>query len=406
MLHGSGERLPSWQRRPRGSHRLVAGGTEAANQPAPNPLLALQRALGNQAVQRALTRAAIPAPLLLSRQPALGHQQGLRLLAGVAPPASAERPHQARRGGSSGLGPITAPARPMPEPAATVLRSAEPVHRPTADPAGPLQRQLTVTAAKDPKDVETFLDLLRSATKLPLDWNPKTGVVTLGQEAEEPARGGLAGYLRRIVGDEQHTARVVVGRGLRGVAIGDFPLNTWDKHREPDDRAQQINLDTIEAIERGVKGIGVAMGMHEVYENYVAQQHSDRSAREAKAIGHQAGVELESIAADELAGAGKRLSEEIDIVGAPAILSKGRPGFDATLFDGRQYLVYPSRIRYEKKWILFDQYEQQSSGQWKIANVRSAPPQESAGSEEVPIGAGKGHQSQPKSREGERCIVC
>jgi hypothetical protein len=381
------------------SHRLVAGEAESANQPALNPLLALQRALGNQAVQRALTRAAIPAPLILGRQPALGHQQSLRLLAGVAPPAPADRPHQARRSCASGLGSILAPT-------ATVLRSGEPAHRPAADPAGPLQRQLTVTAAKDQQDVETFLDLLRSATKLPLDWNPKTGAVTLAQAAEEPARGGLAGYLRRIVRDEKHTARVVVGRGLRDVAIGDFPLNTWDKNNEPDDRAQQINLDNIEAIERGVKGIGVAMGIHEVYENYVAQQHGDRPAREAKAIGHQAGVELESIAADELAGAGKRLSEEIDIVGAPAILSKGRPGFDATLFDGRQYLVYPSRIRYEKKWILFDQYEQQSSGQWKLANVRSVPPQESAGSTEASLEAGEGHQSRSKPREGERCIVC
>jgi hypothetical protein len=251
----------------------------------------------------------------------------------------------------------------------------------------PVMRALRIRGNKSPDEAQTLVDYLARATGLPLTLDASSGAVGLGGQVQPEKLRGLARDLWAIISDEERTASVIVGRGLPNVTIGDFPIDTWQEEG-PASQAQRINLDHIEAIEGAVRGIGVALAAHEIYENYVAQAHRHKTGRAAKNVGHAAGVELESRVADELAGAGKRLTEDIDMIGHQEIIKPGDSRHDEALFGAVQYLKTPALIRYEKREVLFDMYTQQRSGRVKFANVRSrAAPKE------------------PAARN-EKCIVC
>ena len=251
-----------------------------------------------------------------------------------------------------------------------ITARAQPHVRPP-EAAGTAQRRLVVhgvQADTEQADVQQLLAYLGQAARIPLHWSPETGQVTVPDNLAGVSDTSLARMLVIMCLDDKKTARLLVGRNLSDVVFGSFPLESWSGDG-PNAQSQVINLDHLEAVEGAIQGLGVAIAAHETWENYIAQKYRSEGGQSAKDRGHRAGVRVESLVADELAGAGRRISEDIEPNGDAQILAPGKPGFDERYFGNlRNFTRFPSRIRYQYLSVTFDLLMQEDS--YQICDVQ------------------------------------
>jgi len=239
---------------------------------------------------------------------------------------------------------------------------------------GTAQRKLVVHGVKadtEEADVQQLLAHLGQAAGIPLHWSPETGEVTLPENIDRVPDSSLARMLVIVCLDDKKTAQLLVGRNLPDVVFGSFPLESWSEGR-PNAQSQVINLDHLEAVESAIQGLGVAIAAHETWENYIAQKYRAEGGHSAKDKGHRAGVKVESLIADELAGAGRRVSEDIEPNGDSQIVTPDKPEFNRRHFDNNcGYSRFPSLIQYERLTVTFDLLVQ--GGIYKVGDVRRLP---------------------------------
>jgi hypothetical protein len=133
---------------------------------------------------------------------------------------------------------------------------------------GLVQRRLYAHGA--PADVKVLIGLLEPASGFGLAHDPATGLITItvepGGRVSSPT---LAARLREIIEHPSQHAEISLVAGLRGATIGAFPA-------PPDLTAgavQRIAISNVEALERAAPGHGVAVLVHEIYENFVAHRY-------------------------------------------------------------------------------------------------------------------------------------
>jgi hypothetical protein len=153
------------------------------------------------------------------------------------------------------------------------------------------------------------IDLLSRATGLALLHDAATFEVTEFAAAQNAGLPTVRRELRAILGDANHHAQAYVAKTREDVFVGAFPGDTnapnvprrfADRLRLP----QQIAAQNVLAIEQGA---GIAMGaitlMHELRENYVAQQQGPQYLDYETA--HGAAIAAEN---RMLAGTGRRVA--------------------------------------------------------------------------------------------------
>ena len=151
---------------------------------------------------------------------------------------------------------------------------------------GALQRTLEVTGS-DP-DVSSMLRMLRKPSGLDLQHHKKTHQVTIDGRKDGPPSPELAAKLTEVVGDPARTASIDLGRKKEGVGFGEFPQDEANP-------VQELRIDQIEVMEKGIPGSGTAHLIHEITENFAAtdQKVHDAGWQFAHATVHP-GAEAES----------------------------------------------------------------------------------------------------------------
>jgi hypothetical protein len=163
---------------------------------------------------------------------------------------------------------------------------------------GPMvQRRLLATG--DRKDIRAALDLLEPASGFTLQHDPKTGEVTATSSITRPPSVVLAGQLATILGDQKQDAEIHLGRKQAGISFGAFPAS-------PDTPVQEVRIDQMLALEKGVPGAGTATLAHEIIENYHAHGLRDLNWTVAFDVAHEKALEEENFISGELIGPGER----------------------------------------------------------------------------------------------------
>jgi outer membrane protein OmpA-like peptidoglycan-associated protein len=163
--------------------------------------------------------------------------------------------------------------------------------------SGPLlQRRLLVTG--DKKDSKDFIGLLEPASGLTLKHDPKTNEISITASVLKPQSAVLASRLATIISDPKQDAEVHLGRKQSGVQFGAFPASA-------DNIVQEIRIDQILALEKGVPGAGAATLLHELVENYEAHALKDFNWGVAFESAHKEAEAAEDLVAIELIGPGE-----------------------------------------------------------------------------------------------------
>jgi len=113
------------------------------------------------------------------------------------------------------------------------------------------------------------------------------GQVEAERAESEPRSARLREALKKMIKAPLQTARVKVTEGT-GIHFGAFGLT------------QTLNVRTVQCIEQGAPGIGLAVAIHEIWENYQAWQADGRRGKYGPA--HASAVELEGAVGFQLTG--------------------------------------------------------------------------------------------------------
>jgi hypothetical protein len=152
--------------------------------------------------------------------------------------------------------------------------------------------------------VEWLCSQLGAAAELTLTVNPAGRVEAV--RAESGLRSArLREVLEEMIGAPARTARVRVTEGT-GIHFGAFGPT------------QTLNVRTVRCIEQGAPGIGLAVAIHEIWENYQAWQASGGRGKYGPA--HASAVELEGVVGFQLTGRPGARVAAVDIgeIGRPA----------------------------------------------------------------------------------------
>lgn len=159
-----------------------------------------------------------------------------------------------------------------------------------------IQRRLLVTG--DKKDIKAFIGLLEPASGLTLKHDPATKEISIAASVLKPQSAVLASQLATIISDPKQDAEVHLGRKQAGVMFGAFPASA-------EKIVQEIRIDQMLALEKGVPGAGVATLAHELVENYEAHALTDFNWRVAFDSAHKEAKDVEDLITGELIGPGE-----------------------------------------------------------------------------------------------------
>jgi hypothetical protein len=112
--------------------------------------------------------------------------------------------------------------------------------------------------------VDALLALLNPASGLALSRDRASKLVTAAGAAVKAKSPALAARLQAILADKSRVAMLRVDDKGQGIWFGKFPDS-------PDKPVQELRIDQLLALEKGVPGAGVATLAHEIIENYEAQ---------------------------------------------------------------------------------------------------------------------------------------
>jgi len=135
-------------------------------------------------------------------------------------------------------------------------------------------------------DVEWLCSQLGSASGLTLTADPD-GRVEAERTGAEPRSARLRAALEEMAAEHLRTAQVRLSEGT-AIHFGVFG------------QTQTLNVRTVRCIEQGAPGIGLAVAIHEIWENYRAWQFSGRGKY---GPAHASAVELEGVVGLELLAA-------------------------------------------------------------------------------------------------------
>ena len=161
-------------------------------------------------------------------------------------------------------------------------------------------------------DVDGFIAIAGPATGLGFSHDAGTGIT-----AVEPGAGGKARSpsFRRLLLDIAQSGDDVeleFGRKLPNTLVGSFPTKGPDEHGHLE---QRIDLDDVEAIERGAPGNGLAKLAHEIAENFHGHAHpvhgsgDERAQARFQSAHFGGGVPAEEAVLRDLGIGGERLGE-------------------------------------------------------------------------------------------------
>jgi outer membrane protein OmpA-like peptidoglycan-associated protein len=187
-----------------------------------------------------------------------------------------------------------------------------------------IQRRLLVTG--DKKDIKDFIGLLEPASGLTLKHDPKTNEISITASVLKPQSAVLASRLATIISDPKQDAEVHLGRKQEGVQFGAFPASA-------ENIVQEIRIDQILALEKGVPGAGVATLAHELVENYEAHALKDFNWTVAFDTAHKEAKMAEDLIAGELIGPGEGRNV------FPAEVKSGKRKIIMEIDDRAQYFI-------------------------------------------------------------------
>ena len=136
-----------------------------------------------------------------------------------------------------------------------------------------IQRRLIVTG--DAKDADLALRLLEPGSGLTLDRDKKTGEVSVKAQSAHARSPALEKELLTIINDPKQDAEINVMQKKdppgSNISFGEFPLDAPD-YDAGVGRAlvQQVRIDEVAALEKGVPGAGAFTLAHEIWENFSA----------------------------------------------------------------------------------------------------------------------------------------
>ncbi len=219
---------------------------------------------------------------------------------------------------------ISAPDGPLEHQAETATESntINPMQSATSGPL--LQRRLLATG--DKKDIKDFIGLLEPASGFTLKHDPKTKEITVTASVLKPQSAVLASRLATISSDPGQDAEVHLGRKEAGVMFGKFPMSE-------ENLVQEIRIDQILALEKGVPGAGVATLAHELVENYEAHALKDFRRSTIFTTVHEEASAVEDLIASELIGPGEGRNV------FPAEVKSGKRTTTMQIDDRAQYFI-------------------------------------------------------------------
>jgi outer membrane protein OmpA-like peptidoglycan-associated protein len=208
------------------------------------------------------------------------------------------------------------------EPAAPLLG---PAGGPAAGEARSVQRRLLATEST-PGGIGRFRAMAEPASGLRLLWDPGSHAVNPVGSGPAPATSpAFEHHLTTIMSDPAQDAEVTFGEhqsgpgagGPTGVLGGLFP--------QPTDltgsRVQLIDMDDLEAMERGAPGQGVASLAHELVENYSAHAFVPTPGVDRFPLAHQVASEAESDVAEDLVGPGRFVAQAISVLSPTHVIA-------------------------------------------------------------------------------------
>jgi outer membrane protein OmpA-like peptidoglycan-associated protein len=166
-----------------------------------------------------------------------------------------------------------------------------------------IQPQLIATGSD--ADVNRFLTMAGAGMGEHLVRDPVTHAVTANASSRTPALSpAFTTSMHRIMDDAAQNAEVHFGTHQDGVAVGAFP--------DPSDMTgpteQRIDMDDVQAIERGAPGSGYGKLAHEINENYDAHATAPVAGVDAFPLSHEVGLAAESDVTEETVGPGRRVA--------------------------------------------------------------------------------------------------
>ena len=187
-----------------------------------------------------------------------------------------------------------------------------------------IQRRLLVTGKS--KDTKAFVELLEPASGLTLEHNPKTKEVSITASVLKPQSAVLAGQLATIISDPKQDAEIHLGHKQAGVQFGAFPSDA-------ENIVQEVRIDQIIALEKGVPGAGVSTLAHEIVENYEAHALKDYNWSIAFDEAHGKAEKIEDLVAGELIGPGSSRNF------FPTLVKNGKEQTVMSIDDRAQYFI-------------------------------------------------------------------
>jgi outer membrane protein OmpA-like peptidoglycan-associated protein len=202
------------------------------------------------------------------------------------------------------------------------VRTANPMRSAVSGPL--IQRRLLARGTK--KDIDAFIGLLEPASGLTLKHDPKTKEISVTASVLKPQSAVLAGRLVTIISDPKQDAEVHLGRKQEGIQFGAFPASA-------EKIVQEIRIDQLLALEKGVPGAGVATLAHELVENYEAHALTDYNWGVAFGTAHKEAGAVEDLIAGELIGPGEGRNV------FPAEVKKGKGQIVMQIDDRAKYFI-------------------------------------------------------------------
>lgn len=185
-------------------------------------------------------------------------------------------------------------------------------------------------------DIKRFFAIAQPAMGEKLTRDPATNqVATAGALPGKPGSPAFAAAMHKIIDDPATSAEAQFGADLPDVSIGAYP--------SPADftgsKAQRIDMDDIEAMQKGVPGSGVALLAHELTENHQAHGWPVKKDVSRLEQAHYFGSIAESDVAEEMIGPGRRV----------ASASTGTPSAGGTsITDFEKYYIVFTRTKNAK----------------------------------------------------------
>ena len=136
-----------------------------------------------------------------------------------------------------------------------------------------IQRRLIIKG--DANDADLALRLLEPGSGLTLQRNKKTGEVSVRAQSPHPHSPALEKELLTIINDPKQNAEINVMQKKdppgSNILFGEFPDDATDYDADVG-RAlvQQVRIDEVAALEKGVPGAGAFKLSHEIWENFSA----------------------------------------------------------------------------------------------------------------------------------------